>query len=642
MHTTFRRFAVFSVLIGFALSVSAAVPPVEKLLPDDTLFMLTTPDFAKARQQYRSYAQMQFWDDPAMKPFKEKFVAKLNETLIQPLEKDLGVKFEDYTNLAQGQITFAVTQNDWPVVDGAKPGLLFLLDTKDQSGQLKKNLADLRKKLVDSGRTVRTEKVRNVDFAVVPISDKDMPKTLKKFSGPDRETDADESSTTNAPKYEIWVGQSDSLLIIGTAAKPIEKVLVHATGGEMPSLGDLAIYEANRLSMFRDAPFYAWANSKSVIDLLTRKKAGDENTPDPFAMFDPTKLMTALGFSGVKSIAMSVQVANDGSTVQLLASMPSSSHPGIFALLPEGKDAAPPPFVPADAVKFERYRVDGKKGWDTIQNVLNNISPQAKTSIKFMIDTVNAAAKEKDPDFDMNKNFFGNLGDDMISYEKAPKGATMADLSAPPSIFLLGSPNPDQIVGAFKYLVLLVNPQGGDPKEREFLGHKIYTAALPGAAAFGQTAPGGESSPRSLSYAASSGYVAISTDASMIEEYFRSSDSQQKALRDTPGLTDAIAKAGGSSTGWLGYENQAETTRAVFEALRNGSSSNSSGSAAAMMLGMSGLPNANAFKEWMDFSLLPPFDKVSKYFGFNVHTVSSTPDGVLLKMYAPVPAGLRK
>jgi hypothetical protein len=145
-----------------------------------------------------------------------------------------------------------------------------------------------------------------------------------------------------------------------------------------------------------------------------------------------------------------------------------------------------------------------------------------------------------------------------------------------------------------------------------------------------------------LSYAASSTYVAFSTDASMIEEYLRSSDSQQKALRETAGLTDAIAKAGGSSTGLLGYENQAETTRVVFEALRNSSTATGSTDPAMTMLGLGSLPSAGTFKEWMDFSLLPPFDKISKYFGFDVYTVSSTPDGIMLKMYAPVPAGLRK
>ncbi|HEY1489441.1 MAG TPA: hypothetical protein VGF90_00260, partial [Verrucomicrobiae bacterium] len=285
----------------------------------------------------------------------------------------------------------------------------------------------------------------------------------------------------------------------------------------------------------------------------------------------------------------------------------------------------------------------GKKAWDTLQKVLADISPQAKSGISFMIDAVNAAAKEKDPDFDLNKNLFGNIGDDMISYEKAPRGTSMAELNSAPSLFLVGSPNPDQIVAAFKYILLLTNPQGGAPKEREFLGRKIYTAPMPGAAAsFGANGPGGPA-PSMLSYAASSSYVAFSSDASMIEEYLRSSDSQQKALREKPGLTDAIAKAGGSSTGMLGYENQAETSRAVFEALRNSAATSEKGpSTAAMMLGLGSLPNAGSLKDWMDFSLLPPFDKVSKYFGFNVYTLNSTPDGMLLKMYEPVPGALRK
>jgi hypothetical protein len=641
MHNQARRFLVSSFVLALTFAASAAVPPVEKLLPDDTLFMVTTPDFTKAREAYRTSAQTQLWDDPAMRPFKEKFIAKLNENLIDPLEKDLGVHLTDYTNLPQGQITFAITQNGWPTTEGAHVGLLFLLDTKDQSSQLKKNLSDLRKKWLDAGKTLRTEKIRNVDFSVLAISDKDIPKTLRKFSGPDAATDADESET-NAPKNEIFIGQSDSLLVIGTAAKSIEKVLVHATGGEMPALGDLAAYEANRLALFRDAPFYGWVNSKSLLDSLSRRQAKeDADTPDPFAAFSAPKILTALGFSNVKTLAFSVQVGNDGSTVQFFGTIPSSGRQGIFSVFPgEAKDSGPLAFVPADASKFQRWRLNGKKAWDTLQKMLADISPQAKTAINFMVDTANSAAKDKDPDFDLNKNFFGNLGDDLVSIEKAPRGTTAAELSSNPSLLLVGSPNADQLVSAFKYVLLLVNPQGGAPKEREFLGRKIYSVAQPSRGGFGQAAPGG-AAPKAINYTASGGYMAVSTDSAMIEEYLRSSDSQQKALRETPGLTDAIAKAGGSSTGLFGYENQTETTRVVFDALRN-SNGKSSENAAMMMLGLGSLPSANTFKDWMDFSLLPPFDKVSKYFGYDVYTVSSTPDGVLFKMYAPVPAALRK
>jgi len=85
-----------------------------------------------------------------------------------------------------------------------------------------------------------------------------------------------------------------------------------------------------------------------------------------------------------------------------------------------------------------------------------------------------------------------------------------------------------------------------------------------------------------------------------------------------------------------------KTSRGVFEALRNSPASSNTGNPAMAMLGLGSLPNMSTFKDWMDFSLLPPFDKISKYFGFSVYTVSSTPDGILFKMYQPVPAALRK
>jgi hypothetical protein len=126
----------------------------------------------------------------------------------------------------------------------------------------------------------------------------------------------------------------------------------------------------------------------------------------------------------------------------------------------------------------------------------------------------------------------------------------------------------------------------------------------------------------------------------MVEEYLRSSDDQHKALRDTPGLTDAIVKAGGASTGMFGYENQTETTRVLFEALKSGAVTNSGGG--SVMPGFGAFPSTEAFKDWADFSLLPSFDSVSKYFGMSVYTMSANVDGLLFKVFAPVPPGLRK
>ena len=159
-----RRARLPALLIGTlalnAFTGFAVVPPAEKLLPPDTLITVSAPDWTKLREVYKKSPQSQFWDDPAMKPFREKFQTKWNDEFVKPLERELDVNLDDYGSLLQGQLTLAVTQEDWQGKDkdDGEPALLLLLDTRDKADLLKKNLADLRKKWNEAGKPIKTEK----------------------------------------------------------------------------------------------------------------------------------------------------------------------------------------------------------------------------------------------------------------------------------------------------------------------------------------------------------------------------------------------------------------------------------------------------------------------------------------------------
>jgi hypothetical protein len=272
--------------------------------------------------------------------------------------------------------------------------------------------------------------------------------------------------------------------------------------------------------------------------------------------------------------------------------------------------------------------------------MLVTISPQISEVIDFMLNTAETAAKQKDPDFDIRKNLFGNLGDDIINCEKAPSGTTVAELSDPPSIVLIGSARPDQLAESLKLLLGVLGAQAGSATvEREFLGRKIYSMPIPASPL--QNGDPAKAPKRTLHYSPGTGYLAITTDVSLLEEYLRSGESQQKALRETPGLEDAIAKVGGSATGWFGYHNQAETTRAAFEVLKK-SASSSDKVEPSLAPGIPAFVPQDQFKDWMDFSLLPPFEKVAKYFNFSVYSGSANVDGITFKVFTPVPPQLRK
>jgi hypothetical protein len=639
----FHALAFFSGLAfaNFAPHAVGAVPPPEKLLSDDTLLVITAPDFAKLRETFKSSPQSQLWNDPAMKAFREHFMEKWNEEFVKPLERELDIRLDDYTSLPQGQVTFALTQLR---AKEGELGILFLVDTKSKSGQLKTNLTNLRKKWVDSGKTLRTEKIRDFEFSIVSLSSNDVPSTLKAFFPQRTEVHelGEENDSKASNKSELVIGQADSLLIIGDSTKAVEKVAIRLTGGSMPALGELAAYNGDHQAHFRDAPVYGWVNLKAVIDMLAKsssEKKESDAAPDPFGTPKMGKMIAAFGVNGLRTAAFTARTSPDGTLLQFFLGVPEANRQGFFKVLAgEAKETSPPPFVPADAVKFQRWRLDGQKVWATLEKTLKDISPQWLNSLNMALEMANTNAKEKNAGFDVRKTLIGNLGDDMITYEKAAKGA---DPNSGPSIFLLGSPKPEDLAAALKTIFTLLNPTAASPSEREFLGRKIFSMPAPSLPIpmMGATKP---SAPKTLSYSASGGYVAMSTDVSILEEFLRSSENQSKALRETAGLTDASQKVTSPGTGLFRYENHAETMRAVFDSLRKGPSSAANLGSLNPVTGALGIasPDKN-IKEWMDFSLLPPYEKIAKYFYFTVYSGGSTVDGLTFNMFAPVPPALR-
>lgn len=620
--------ALLAGLLPLAAPLRAAIPPAENLLPADTLLVVTAPDFGKLRDAARQSPQGRLWNDPAMKPFHDRFMASWNEKFIAPLERELGIKFDDYTGLPQGQLTLAVTQNGWTGGDDPEPGSLLLLDARDRSSVLKTNLAALRKKWADAGRPVRQETIRGILFSVVPLSSNDLPATLAGIL-PKRQPVQELGKVDKPPKpAEAVIGQFESLLIVGNSIKAVEPVVARLTGGAVPALADNPQFAADRLAQFRAAPlYYGWLNAKTLFDVLVHIPPPEPNpeAPSPIPPFPWSRVLGASGLTGLKSVSFSYRESREGSQVDVYLSAPEAARQGLLKIIAATpKDANPPPFVPADAVKFWRWRADGQQAWATLQKMASDVSPEWRNSLNSIINFANLAAQQKDPNFDIRKNLIGNLGDDWISYQKAPRGSTLADLNSPPSLFLFGVVNPDQAALSIKNVMSSGSPQGNAVAPRQFLGRTIYTFTLPSRRS---------AAPGLLYCTTSSGYVALSSDVSMIEAFLRSADSKVRPLRETTGLAGAAQHVNSAGNGLFAYENQQETMRAFFSALKNSPPDKGANPLGALPFASPG----KMFGDWVDFSLLPDFDKVSKYFYFSVTGGSVTADGLSYKMFAPRP-----
>ncbi len=623
-----HRFLFTTLLFSFLARAIAELPPAEKLLPNDTLVLLTTPEVTKFCDAFKTLPQSRLWNDVAMKPFREKFTSKFKADLVVPLEKELGIKFSDYQNLAQGQFTFALTQNGWQGKTNESPGWIFLLDTKDKSSILKTNLTRLKEKWVESGKQIKAEKIRDLEFTTLITSTDVLADLLGKIL-PSGTGESDEPKPPGR-KLEITIGQSGSLLLVGNALNVIEKVLAHQSGGLAPSLAEEAAYAANHNSMLRDAPFYFWVNVKPLVEIFTRQ-AANKPSDNPLAP-KPEKLVASTGIGNLKTIAFSYRIADAGTAMQLSLGVPEANRQGLFKMLvAESKEASPPTFVPADATKFIRWRLNLPKAWTGLEEMLTDISPAVGGAFKLIFES---AGKDKDPNYDLKKELLANLGDDLINYERKSAAGALTDLASPPSIYLLGSATPDKLASAFKVGMTLLSPT--PLEEREFLGRKIYKMPPSPLLSNDPKKPG-----RNLNFSASGGYLAFSSDVAMLEEFLRSSDTKAKALSEITGFKEAAEKVGGTGAGLFGYHNRTEEMRATFTALKNQSVT------LADLLKNPAIAaktpaEVKKINEWADFSLLPSYDNVSKYFYYSVYGGAFNANGFTMKFFYPTPPQLKK
>jgi len=640
------RLAIAGLTLALTFGANAATPVAEQILPDDTLAMISVPDCVNLREVSAQSPMGQLWNDAMMKPFRDKFMGKLNEQFIQPLERELGVKLDDYAELAQGQFTFAITANGWSGEKGTEPAVVLLLDSGTKRAELEKAISTFRKKWTDSGRTLRTEQVRGLEFLAFTLSSNDVPSTVKRLlpgASDVKELGDEEESDATKKKSEIFLGRSESVLVVGDNVKALERVVSRLTGGSSPVLAEVPQFQSCQPVFFREAQCFGWANAQRLITALTkvseREEAQSEEAPDPFAKMQPEKVLSAAGLSGLRNLAFAVQSSPEGAFVQFHVGVPESERKGVLKILAgEPKETTPPPFVPADATKFSRWRMDGQKAWTTLTAALNEISPMFMSVTDYVLNNANELGRQKDENFDLRRQMIGNFGDDIITFEKPAR----SESNAAPSLVMIGSKAPEDMAAALKVLLGALSRTGG-ADEREFLGRKIYTIASVGAPQL----DAGNAQPRKMYLSHSGGYVLVANDEAVLEEYLRSSEPTGKPLSEAPGVLAAIQKVNGPGTSFLAYENQQETERARYEQMRKLLGEGKAGD--EEQGGMTPIPESlgvampqGSIKEWFDYSLLPPFDAVAKYYSFVVMGGGANADGLTLKIYSPVPAGLRK
>lgn len=601
---------------------NAAVPTPDQLLPTDTLAVVTIPDYTAARSAWGGQALVRLWLDPALVPFREKLERKWRDEVLVPLETQLGLSLADQAQLPRGQWTMAVVANGWPGSAGKTPGWLLAIDTREQAAQLTESIAQWKSKLAEAGREVRAEKLGDTDFAVVTVGGAGLATLLGNGSesGSDRTT-------------EVWFGQSGSVLWAGDQKELLAQALLRQAGNRESSLLANPDFAAAHAAGMGSAQAYGWVHLKPLVDFVSAMDlTGGSEDGMTMTLLQPSKLLPALGIQGLRSLSFTLEAAPAGTTAEVRVGIPESARTGLFQMiLPGRKDASPPAFVTAEVARFQRMRVDLRGAWAALEGAVYAMLPTARSVVELMFQSV---GKETDPNYDLRRELIGNLGDDIVLLENRPTTNHLEALEAAPTLILVGSQAPEKVASALKTLAALFPPPMNAPRSRQVEGHTIYSVELPQ-----EPDTSGAAVPPVFSFGAGTNYLAMSGDPALVENFLRGTHSTENPLSAVVGLEEAAKMVGGTTNGWFGYENDQAMARSIIETLRQESAT------IEQMLALTpvgdGLEQSGGLKAWLEFTLLPPFDQISKYFHYSVYGLESKPDGFSYRMFSPTPPGMK-
>jgi hypothetical protein len=336
---------------------------------------------------------------------------------------------------------------------------------------------------------------------------------------------------------------------------------------------------------------------------------------------DPKKVPGALGLQSIDYASVGVRSDTNGTLVQLQVSAPESRRKGLARLIEtKNADAGIPASVPADAIEFQRWRVNGSNIWNTIDGALNQISPQLGGLFKL---TIESAAQALEPNFNLNRDLAANLGDDFVEYVKPPRGKMLDDLANPPSVYWIGSPKPEALLVGLKGIAALKYMQAGNLgfTTRMSGGKTVHLITL-------KPAKGETNEAVLVQMAATTNGVAMSSDSAALDEMLAGSATNH--LADLAETKEGVATVGGTGQGSFSFVNSRAKMGLTWESLRTAEDVGK-----LMTSGTVNMSAVKAVEQWADFKSLPPYDQVSKYWTTSVMGGGSNPDGYTFRWATP-------
>ncbi len=583
--------------------VRAALPETAKLLPPDTAFVVKIRNFSQLREQFEKTDLFNLYKDPSMAPFVNDFKKKLKEK-IEKEDSELAKIVTDAATFPEGKVAVALALNA-ETLDTKQPPIMFIAEWGGNAGQVRDMVNEVVAKAVEEkGARKETEDYRGVGITSIT------------------------GKSSDAVSYCFI----DDAMILSGNPETMKFVIAQAKGAGSQTLADSDNYNSTLRAVKSSGAgeIDVYVNIKHIMQTVTAKDEAGKVKP----------ILTNLGLDNVTSFGLSIDVGSGpGGTSSGKALLKiDGAKKGISKLLEvESGPIRVPRFVSESVNSVSVVNLDMKKAFDEMVKILTAFSPQMAMMLNMPL---SPPGQQGEPPLQLKTGIIDHLGSQIVVAQNIDKSAQGGP--KPESLVALAVTNRASLEKTLLFIHSGMIAPGKPDARRELLGHTIYSVDLAGMmGGMGgrgsrspmMQGPGGAGMPGmpKLAFTVTDTHLIFASEDAVERAIRTLSSSGNQSVASTEWFSQAKATIP-SSVGLAGLQNTEASMEAVWSALRNMKMPNKGGGRATANLGLAGAASPEMMLSQMagdlvDFSLLPNFDAVRKYFGLSASYGISRQDG---------------
>jgi hypothetical protein len=599
--------------------IRADLPKTAQLVPADTFLLVNIADFNGLMKKLEKIPLYRLYKDPAMRPFVENFTEKL----IKKLKQDNAVlkTILDANNLPSGKVAVATVLKGNPD-DAPEPTVLVISQWGRNITKMKDALDKSAQKSVEKGAGRTVEDYRDVNIVILTT---ETPARQVPDAGKYNPGNANlRMKTIPAGFAKNCYCTLDDCLIVANDVDTAKFAIAHIKGAADSTLADNADYVSAIVDTGPEHDIDLFLNFRQ---LLTQVNAADKTGQSRMEMAN-------LGFDNLVSLGCSlgVNTGGDNSILGKAVLKTAGARRGILKMLETRSEPVKPPrFIPASTNSITILNLDIKRAFDEFCSIMYGFSPAAAAAMQQPL--VDADNQGQAP-VTLKTDIIEYLGSQIVLSQSINKPFSVSSIPTETLIAVSinnRAPLEKSLSLVHKRFMVPLNPQ----PTRELLGHTIYLMGPLGFPTASGAAPLGSSptGPRSQAPLVRTAFTITDTHLLIGPE-----PAVERAIRT---LTDAVAdpvasaewfarakSAVPSVVGLACLEDTCASVELMWWMLKEGSQRQH----ANIGLGSSATLLAEPdLWQSADFTLLPDYSAMKKYFGSFVLFGSSKPDGFQLE-----------